>query len=519
MNEESQSQSSSDCQLRRTRPNFPSKDNYENTTEHDLHPANDTSENTDTSSCQERITNNTLPSRKAKKRMDILSVKSIIPNANFRTNVQNIFNNKTPQPSYPEEQQEEETSEEHSYQEPNLKPDNKNSSNMDQTQQCRFLPRLQGVENAAFQNQEAAAHQQKPEPTESEVYFADVSSCCNISVRNDGQDSSLYDEALEAQKPRLISLQCVHKQQRSEPDNPVQLQNANTNFQESTSYNENEDYLAQRIGKRQMSTRSRLPFPLPNPENMSLSELGTDQCLQLISKDISQNSLGSVQTPMTESTDDGVSPMTPSFPQNECCYFPENTNHEQHNPNNRHRNYPNDCIDQFLAPDAQYEIIQQQTTSQNFRQPSNYNEDTSSTTNPASFSNLTNTISGLNNFNNHNYPSHSQNYNPAVGQNFNTNFNPSSSKNIPPKTLNLNANSPRRGIGSNISTLIQNLGVNPVGLLYGEANSTDEDVQAQACHSDGTMDSGWQSGSEKQDPTRNDSAADTSVQVQRPVNV
>lgn len=432
------------------------------------------------------------------------------------------------QPSYPEERPDQETSEEHSYQEPNVKADGtKNTTNME-SQQCRFLPRLQGVENAAFQNQEGAP--QKTEPTESEVYFADVSSCCNISVRNDGQDSSLYDEALEAQKPRLMSLHCVHKQSRLNESDNVLPNNPGTsvhqNFQETnkgfTNAADTEDYLAQRIGKRQMSTRSRLPFPLPNSDNITLSDLGSDSCLQLLSKEISQNSLGSIQTPMTESTDDAISPMSPSFSQNECCmnYYPDkNTNVDQAH---RHRTFSNASIDQFLAPDAQYEIIQQQGTAQNFRQ--NYPEETSASTQGASFSNLTNTISGLNNFNpgfvSQGFNSTNQNFtsnqmNKAGNPNFNTNFNPSSPKNIPPKTLNI-SNSPRRGIGSNISTLIQNLGVNPVGLLYGEANSTDEEVQGQACHSDGTMDSGWQSGSEKQDTTR---AENTDTSVQRPVNV
>lgn len=69
---------------------------------------------------------------------------------------------------------------------------------------------------------------------------------------------------------------------------------------------------------------------------------------------------------------------------------------------------------------------------------------------------------------------------------------------MPPKTLNLGQSPSRRNIGSNISSLIQNLGVNHVGLLYGESNSGDsEDLQGQGCHSDGTMDSGWQSGSDK----------------------
>lgn len=76
LSEESQSQSSSDCQLRRGRTNFPSKDNYENTTESEMHQTNDNSENTDTSSCVERISTNTLPTRKSKKRMDILAVRN-----------------------------------------------------------------------------------------------------------------------------------------------------------------------------------------------------------------------------------------------------------------------------------------------------------------------------------------------------------------------------------------------------------------------------------------------------------
>lgn len=261
------------------------------------------------------------------------------------------------------------------------------------------------------------------------MYFADVSSCCNISVRNDGQDSSLYDEALESQKPRLMSLQqCVHKQNYIHEEGNQEKNN------------ENEDYLSHRIGKRQMSTRSRLPFPLPNNDNIRESE----SCLQLLSKDVSSNSLASsVQTPMTETTDDDVTPTYPNPPA-DCCkpYYP-----------NR------ECdvgVHQYLAPDAQYEVVKS----------------------GSSFSNLANTISCLH------------------GQNMRM------------------MSPPRRGIGSNISTLIQNLGVNPVGLLYGEANSTDEDtMQGHACQSDGTMDSGWQSGSEKQE------SGDAPALVTRPLNV
>lgn len=162
------------------------------------------------------------------------SVKPNAPNTIIKNNAQSNFAH--------EERQEQGTSEEHNYQEPNLKQTAPSDG-----QQCRFLPRLQGVENAAFQNQEGGQQKLTGEPTESEVYFADVSSCCNISVRNDGQDSSLYDEALDTQKPRLMSLQCVHKQQRSNDSDVAAGNKILQNFQEanisSSTVTEDEDYL------------------------------------------------------------------------------------------------------------------------------------------------------------------------------------------------------------------------------------------------------------------------------------
>ncbi|XP_022921313.1 uncharacterized protein [Onthophagus taurus] len=460
MNEENQFRTNQDFQFRRSRQ-YPSKDNYENTTEAEgHHQPNDNSESTDTSSC-DRVSH-TLPVRKMKKRVDMSSVKAQVTNS--RTNVKNVFGVQNVQ-SFPEESKHEE---EHKYHEPNLQ-EGGNSGEA----QPRFLPRLQGVENAAFQKQESP---QKTEPTESEVYFADVSSCCNISVRNDGQDSSLYDEALDNLKPRLISLQCSHKS----PEKEQSFDNNVPNSEDA------EDYLAHRLGKRQMSTRSRLPFPLPDTDELTMPEIGESCGLP---KDLSQNSLcSSVQTPMTETTDVGLSPLTPTFPNVECCrnYFPGGEKNQD-----KRKNFQNN--DEFLAPDAQYEVIQENSSQQQFRH--NYNES----------SNLTNTISGLNNFG-QNYFSGKNNFNQG-------NFSP---KNIPPKSLNLNLNqSPRRNIGTNISTLIQNLGGNPVGLLYSEANSGDEEVQTQACHSDGTMDSGWQSGSEKQDrkPENAETVSHMSVNV------
>ncbi|KAK9695714.1 hypothetical protein QE152_g32384 [Popillia japonica] len=436
MNEENQFRNQQEFSFRRSRQ-YPNKDNYENTVETEVHQSNDNSESTDTSSCGDRVSH-TLPIRKMKKRVDISSVKSVAQTPNCRTNVKNVFNQNAP--SFPEESKHDD---EHKYHEPTLQDQSKITTEG----QPRFLPRLQGVENAAFQKQESP---QKTEPTESEVYFADVSSCCNISVRNDGQDSSLYDEAVDTQNPRLMSLQCTHKQALDESNNKQMIQNFQENC--SSTVTEDEDYLAHRLGKRQMSTRSRLPFPLPDTDELNMPEIG-ESCG--LSKDVSQNSLcSSVQTPMTETTDDTISPLSPSFPKSDCCigYFPEKN--EQKN----RKTFGNTTMEEFLAPDAQYEVIQE-----NIRH--NFNE-----TNTC---NLANTISGLNTF----------------GQNY-----------IPP--------------GYNKNNF--NQGGNPVGLLYGEANSCeDEEMQGQACHSDGTMDSGWQSGSEKQErkPENNENVTHKSVNV------
>ncbi|XP_076258589.1 uncharacterized protein LOC143195398 isoform X3 [Rhynchophorus ferrugineus] len=342
MNENNQFRSS-----RRARAHTGSKDNYENTTEPEIHQTNENSESTDTSSCVERVTH-TLPVRKIKKRTgnEIASVKSANQPPNHRgTAVQGVFGQGGPEETHQEQ-------EENDYHEPNVPENNKPVAG--EQQQPRFLPRLQGVENAAFQKQEPSP--QKPETTESEVYFADVSSCCH-SVRNDGQDSSLYDEAMESNQKsaRLISLQKpVETKEEKKPQPPEMPQS------------EEEDYLAQRMANRQMSTRSRMPFPLPNSDDL---EFNSDSCLQLLPKDMSQNSLcSSVQTPMTETTDDTISP-------EECC--PKNYIQESVDAMPIHRGFAGATMDQFLAPDAQYEVIPE---NDGFRNSSN----------------LANTISGVN---------------------------------------------------------------------------------------------------------------------------
>lgn len=459
MSEENHFRNTQELPLRRSRVQFIHKDNYENTAEAETHhQCIDNSESTDTSSCADRISH-TLPVRKVKKRIDLASVKSTAQTS-CRTNVQNVFANNQ---NFNEDNSK--FDEGDAYRDSSLKDTNK--QNASDIHQCRFLPRLQGVENEAFQKQENSP--QRPEATESEVYFADVSSCCNISVKNDGQDSSLYDEALEGrQKPRLSSLHCIHK------EGPNEQQPNQHNFPEnicSCGATEDDQYLNQRIDPRQMSTRSRLPFPISND---CIPDQTSKECMHRLPKDISQSSLcSSVQTPLTETTDDNVSLPSPNFSKAECCgNFPQDKNMDKNATKQRHKSFSNTSLDQFLAPDAQYEIIQDQEFRYNF--------------NENKHNNLTTTISGLN-FSGPSFVANKNNFA----------FNACSVKNVPPKTLNLNQS--RRNLGTNISTLIQNLGANPAGLLYGEANSAEEESQGQGSHSDCTMDSGWQSGSEKQE--------------------
>lgn len=251
-------------------------ENYVNTSEAEIATSGEvtTSENnTDSSVSKDRVSN-TLPARKAKKRIDISSVKSVgnIPfssehqigspksspshfssgnNANDgsgnsggggggcggsgggsgsfpRTNVQVLFGQQSCQllDHYHTGNHDDALSAEETQLVAEKYPHSLPSSSAlvrgkdgtvsgvppgGMSPRMRYMSHLQGVTNAAFQGQEGLELQEQQEqilcgrnePTESEVYFADVSSCCNVSVRNDG---SLYDEALDPQKHRLMMI-------------------------------------------------------------------------------------------------------------------------------------------------------------------------------------------------------------------------------------------------------------------------------------------------------------------------
>ncbi|XP_017480456.1 PREDICTED: uncharacterized protein LOC108369778 isoform X2 [Rhagoletis zephyria] len=136
------------------------------------------------------------------------------------------------------------------------------------------------------------------DPAESEVYFADVSSCCNMSLKND----NYYDEAHQIQ--HHVPAHHHHQHQ-------------NSNCSQNSSSN-NEDYLAQRFGPRENSIRSRLPFPQARTndyeENLNTSHQkeigGSITPVNQMQKEISRQSMCSVESEaQTDCTD--LSPATP----------------------------------------------------------------------------------------------------------------------------------------------------------------------------------------------------------------
>lgn len=129
---------------------------------------------------------------------------------------------------------------------------------------------------------------------ESEVYFGDVSSCCNVSVQQD----NLYDETQQRQSQQQQRMVVAEEDEET-------------------------DYLAQRFGNREASVRSRMPFP----QNSGGGGVADDQLtrsklippmvqprksLMLINKEPSRHSMCSMDSDAdvkTEITD--LSPNTP----------------------------------------------------------------------------------------------------------------------------------------------------------------------------------------------------------------
>lgn len=402
------------------RQGFKTKENYENTP-------------SDSDGPRDRFSN-TLPVRKTKKRVEI-GAKSIGPNqSSSRVSVQNVFS-----PSGQQQLATNGTNREcHDHEVRNVGANvctEAGGSNHVQSKQRRVKA---GVENCAFMSAENG-DEQKLEPTESEVYFADVSSCCNNSVKND----NFYDET-------------------------------NQRRLEKYGKEENEDYLVQRYGKREASIRCRAPFPQMIPEDYEKPQMHIPLVAprpSLMHKDISRQSMCSVDSgEKTDFTD--LSPATPGsgFGQNYTIVENQEVHYQSrsHFSTNYKKNdfsepsgsnfvasFPFSCNEQsqeahrrstkniqeiFLAPDAQYEII---TESNQFDSSSSINYD-----NDISFNSQT------------------------------------SHFHIPKSPKNSSAITPikRQNLGTNISAIIQNLGGSDAGLLYPDGRRDNDSImETQDC--------------------------------------
>lgn len=405
---------------------FKTKDNYEN--------APSDSDGGPRDRCS-----NTLPNRKAKKRIEIGANKSIGPNqTQQRINVQNVFNNLQSQSNNQSEASENE------YNEP-THPKTEPSSSNPTPQHAKNRRIKLGIENTGFQPIEAVEREmvngKLVEPAESEVYFADVSSCCNISVKND----NYYEDA---------------NQRRPNNKNGKEDEN---------------DYLSHRFGKREPSVRSRLPFPQMIPEDFDKSDalLGSVASKQinipvvpsvrtsLIHKDVSRQSMCSIDSgEKTDFTD--LSPSTPSvtfkpYPnqsnidgynqqENFVASFPYNEQSQE-----AHRRSTKNLQEIFLAPDAQYETIKESNEYETTPLTLNYDHqhDLSSSSNSSSYSG--------------NKSSPSLHYQTSSGS-------PSNNAIVTAKSPKSHNPTPtkRQNLGQNISAIIQNLNGNDIGLLYPE---------------------------------------------------
>lgn len=403
---------------------FKTKDNYENTP-------------SDSDGGQRDRSSNTLPARKTKKRIDVTANKSIGPNQpQQRVNIQNVFNN------LQAESNNQSDASENEYNEP-THPNTEPSSTNPTPQHAKNRRIKLGIENTGFQPIDTGEHGELINGNaESEVYFADVSSCCNISVKND----NYYEDA---------------NQRRSNKADKADAA---------------DDYLSQRFGKKESSIRSRLPFPQMIPEDFEKSS-GKQMNIpvvpaprtSIIQKEVSRQSMCSVESgEKTDFTD--LSPVTPTtnfqpYPNKLIENFHQQDNFVASFPYNEpsqeaHRRSTKNLQDIFLSNDAQYETIKDSNQYETTPLTLNYelNHDVSSSS-----------ISSSSYSNNKSSPLHySHNGTPTNKANAkNVNVTPIKHKNL----------------GTNISAIIQNLSSD----LYPESGSavqSPQHKQKQDCNND-----------------------------------
>lgn len=400
---------------------FKTKENYENAP-------------SDSDGGQRDRFSNTLPVRKTKKRVEVAANKSIGPNQpQQRVNVQNVFNNLQAESNNQSEASENE------YNEPTHPNTDPSSTNI--TPQHALNRRIKlGIENTGFQPIDAVEHGEMINGNaESEVYFADVSSCCNISVKND----NFYEE----------NQRRAGKSEKTEAD----------------------EYLSQRFGKKESSVRSRLPFPQMIPEDfekttkMNLPVVPAPRT-SIIPKDISRQSMCSIESASEKTDFTDLSPATPTanfqpYPNKLIENFHQQENFVASFPYNEqsqeaHRRSTKNLQDIFLSNDSQYETIKDSNQYETTPLTLNYelNHDVSSSS-----------ISSSSYSNNKSSPLHySHNGTPT---------NKANSKSVSATPIK------RQNLGTNISAIIQNLSSDLYPENSGSVQSP-QHKQKQDCNND-----------------------------------
>lgn len=273
-------------------------DNYENTTPSD-------------SDNQRENQSNTLPFRRAKRKV-YGSAKGIGTNqSTSRGNIQNVFDSKQNMNSMHREctgHREIPSCSNNSHYEKQITESNVGG----------------GVENSGFQSVD---ENKIFEPAESEVYFADVSSCCNNSVKND----HFYDETNRINKNRV---------------------------------DENEEYLPQRFGKRETSVQNYDKSTSLNAHQNNATLLRSSQ----IQKDLSCESMCSMESgEKTDFTD--LSPITPNAAYS--LQYPMQDSNSQRGSNNNNKKHYQQQTKQ-LSPLKSTEQTSLLDTSSNFVASSPY---------------------------------------------------------------------------------------------------------------------------------------------------
>lgn len=499
--------------------NFKSKENYENTpSDSDAGPR-----------CGNTVDrfSNTLPARKTKKRLDCNGAKSIGPNhqssAAQRINVQNVvFTNNSSSSSCNNSNNSNSNNGQQINHENNRSSNTNNmqsltiennhlflnseikNSNIAQSSTHSKIRRIKsggggnisggggvicsdGVENSGFQsieNEEGKII----EPSESEVYFADVSSCCNMSVKNDN-----YYEETGSSSNNLRQSKMMKTENDSFPINATPSGTATSNSMKD----DNEDYLVQRFGKRETSIRSRLPFPqllssttttTDDYDKMQLNIPHITPRTSLMQKDLSRQSMCSNESgEKTDYTD--LSPATPA------SNYPLS-----HNIENYHRDFV--ASFPYSSNEQSQEAHRRSTknikdvihiTSSDSYDPKLHFDNIPLAHNHYDQDNSTMTLYNKQHHSHHqsiqNHQQYSQQQQPPQPnhtsqqlqqqpppshhqqqQHYHPNNKPKS-----PKNLNITPIK-RQNLGTNITAIIQNLGGNDVGLLYPDNRRENSDI-------------------------------------------